>query len=610
MRSERRRLHPIAPGLVAVTIALAGTSSAWAQTPVAPSPSLPDPSLPPAAPAPTPPAPASEPTMEERFRRLEQRYEDMERRRSDEYKALSERYENLQKRIGGDAAGGGEPAAPDATASSGRGAEGTGGRTSNSPSGPNARENGGVGAEGTGGRTFVREAASSEKKKTPAKVQFDEGIEFSSEDDEFKLNFHNLTQAEYRGFPTRDQGQLRDQFFIPRQRWYFTGQATKNVEFYTVINRGYGSLDLLDAFLTLNISQSFVNDAPPSGEEAGTGAQGTGGRTAPDRSKGRTDPRLRFRIGRMKTPYLYEYFSISEGDLIAPERSLYAANLAGNRQVGFMFLGDIFKNRLGYAAGLYNGPRRDFNDTNSDKDLFLYLNTRPFLESETLTALKYLNIGGGVNGGFENNPTQPTSFTTANDQTTPGSNAVATTLSPTFLTFNNDVIEHGRRVQYSGHIAYFFKSLMILGEYGGGNLGYALNGKPNSQTNVPVNGWMLQGTYFLTGEELTRRVNVVRPLHDFGYKNGKFGFGAFEVHARYSQLELGKNLFSAGFADPNLFTNNAQAIDVGWNWYLNYYTKIYFDWQHSIFGNPVTTGSTNRMLSNYDIFWLRFQVFF
>ena len=63
--------------------------------------------------------------------------------------------------------------------------------------------------------------------------------------------FHNLTQADYRGFPTQNQGVLQSQFFIPRERWYFTGDLTKNVGFYTVINRGYGSLDILDAFICL-----------------------------------------------------------------------------------------------------------------------------------------------------------------------------------------------------------------------------------------------------------------------------------------------------------------------------------------------------------------------
>lgn len=555
--------------------------------------------------------------MEERFRKLEQRYEEMDRRHNEEYRALSEKYDGLRNRLGDESNGQGARAnntvssrGTDATgrgtggAASGRGAEGTGGRASNSSTGPNARERSGIDSQGTDGRTYVREAASSSRNKTPARVSFDEGIEFSSEDDEFKLNFHNLTQAEYRSFPTQDQGNLKNQFFIPRQRWYFTGQATKEVEFYTVINRGYGALDLLDAFLTLNLSHSLTYRPA---EEAGTSAQGTGGRTTQDRSRG-SDPKLRFRVGRMKTPYLYEYFSIAEGDLIAPERSLYAANLAGNRQDGAMFLGDIFDDRVGYALGIFNGPRRSFQDFNSDKDVFFHLNTRPFLHAESLPALKYLNLGGDINGGYENNPTQPTVFTTANDETS--SNATASSLSPAFLTFNNNVTEQGKRVQYAGHLAYFYKSFELLGEYGGGTAGYGFNGKPHSISQIPLQGYMIQASYFLTGEQLSRRVNVVRPLRNFGYKDGSFGIGAVEIHGRFSELDLGKQIFAAGFADPNLWSNHASATDIGANWYWNYYTKIYFDWQHAFFGNPVTTGSSNRLMSTTDLYWLRFQVFF
>ena len=39
-----------------------------------------------------------------------------------------------------------------------------------------------------------------------AKVEFAEGLEFSSPDDEFKLTFHNLTQVEYRAFPLSQEG--------------------------------------------------------------------------------------------------------------------------------------------------------------------------------------------------------------------------------------------------------------------------------------------------------------------------------------------------------------------------------------------------------------------
>lgn len=560
--------------------------------------------------------------LEERLRRMEE----MNRKVLERYEELSKKYEDLSKRIDSpsdgekekrrdrDKASTTKPAtirsekeagrtantayqSRSAHESAGIGAQGTGGRTSprersgrlgelapapgaevSTPSpraaqgrdvATNPREAGGVGAQGTDARTSVREA-DAKPEVVRARVNFAEGLEFSSEDDEFRLSFHDLTQAEYRGFPRADQGTLKSQFFIPRQRWYITGRATKNVEFYTVINRGYGPLDLLDAFLTLSASDQ-----------------------------------LRLRVGRMKTPFSYEYFSIAEGDLIAPERSLWAGNLSGNRENGAMFIGNLAKKRIGYAAGIFNGPRRSFQDFNSDKDLYLYLNFRPFLTSTTFKPFKYLNVGGAVNGGFENNPLQPNAFRTANDQT---NNSAAASLSPTFLTFNNNVTELGRRMAWDAHIVWFYNSLMLISEYGGGFQGYSTDGLHS--TKVPFESFMVQGTYFITGERYTRRVNLIRPLRDFGFKKGKFGIGAIEVHSRFSELNIGRDIFAAGLADPNQWTNQAYIVDVGANWYLNYYTKIYLDWQHAVYGNPVTTGVPNRFMRTTNLFWLRFQVFF
>ena len=260
-----------------------------------------------------------------------------------------------------------------------------GGGLGTAPAGVSRRSAEGIGAQGTSGRVYPPETSLRGEEKVPrrlAKVEFAEGLELSSPDDEFKLTFHNMTQAEYRAFPASEEGLLHSQFFIPRQRWYFTGRVTRNVEFYTSINRGYGSLDVLDAFLSYRI-----------------------------------DERLRFRIGRMKTPYLYEYYSIAEGDLVAPERSIYAGNLAGNRQIGAMALGELYEGRLGYAAGIFNGPRNSFQDFNGAKDFIAYVNSRPFLTSETFKALNYLNMGGSFEVGYQNNPTQPPILTTANDET-------------------------------------------------------------------------------------------------------------------------------------------------------------------------------------------------
>ncbi len=464
----------------------------------------------------------------------------------------------------------------------GAGAEGTGGRSypGQQPTVSGARARGEVGAfqperEGEEGQSRAPGAQDLKPKRYPGRIAFGEGLEFTSDDGEFKLQFHNLTQAEFRGFDNHDLGVLNDQFFIPRQRWYFVGDLTKKVGFYTVINRGYGSLDLLDAFITLRLSNS-----------------------------------LRLRVGRMKTPYLYEYFSIAEGDLIAPERSLFATNMALNRQMGFMFLGELFKDQLSYAVGLYNGPRRSFQDTNSAKDIVGNITWRPFLLSERFKALNYLNIGGSWDVGYQNNyPPQPTYFETANDQTA-GTGAVG--LSPTFLHLNNNVEELGQRVQWGAHLVWYYKSLFLMGEYAGARAGYGLV-SGNHSVPIDFNGWHATASWFVTGESVTRRVNMVQPIRDFNFDflkpGGKFSPGAIELFARYSALDIGRNIFTAGFADPNLWTNQVWATDVGLNWYLNFYTRIYLDWQHAGYGNEVNV-APGKFTSTTDIYWLRFQVFF
>ena len=118
-----------------------------------------------------------------------------------------------------------------------------------------------------------------------------------------------------------------------------------------------------------------------------------------------------------------------------------------------------------------------------------------------------------------------------------------------------------------------------------------------------------QAYYFLTGEQIKRRVDVT-PNRNFTIRNGRItGPGAIEVHARFADFNVGHDVFTAGLADPNLWTNQVYAIDTGVNWYLNQYTKIYFDWQHSIFGNRVFNGQS-AFHKAADLFWLRFQLFF
>ena len=82
-----------------------------------------------------------------------------------------------------------------------------------------------------------------------------------------------------------------------------------------------------------------------------------------------------------------------------------------------------------------------------------------------------------------------------------------------------------------------------------------------------------------------------------------------ELQARFDTFALGHQVFTGGLADPNLWTSNLYAIDSGANWYLNKYTKIYFDWSHAVFGDPVLYRPSGLQKTS-DLSWIRFQVYF
>jgi phosphate-selective porin OprO/OprP len=427
-------------------------------------------------------------------------------------------------------------------------------------------------------------------------LSFRSGPSIRTPDDFFTFEFHNLTQADYREFIVTGDA-LHDNFIIPRQRWYFQGQISPYAYYYTVINRGYGSLNLLDSWADFNVAPQYKRQ-------------------------------FQFRIGRMKTPYTYEYIKISASDLLGPERSLFVTNFAPNRQIGAMAHGYLFENLLEYYAGFFNGPRKSFQDFNNSKDMFGLVNYKPFLQSG-IDWLQQLNVTVSINGGNEHNPTQPLSLTTANDQSTPSSLAVAN-VSPTFLIFNSNAFENGLRVQWAGDVAYYYKSFTMLANYSGGFQNYSLQGKGtlpaatvfgpfatgafvgvsnSKRIKVPLAGWSVAVTYFLTGEEITRRVYLLEPRRPFGFYNGRLNPGAFETYFRFSNLQLGDQIFSGGIANAANWANRVSTTDTGITWYWNHYVRMYFDWQHAFYNKPVFM-SDNKFTRHNDLYWFRTQIFF
>ena len=399
---------------------------------------------------------------------------------------------------------------------------------------------------------------------------FGEGFEWRTDDEEFTLQFHNETQLDMRAYAESHPDPV-DQFafYIPRMRMIFNGTLTKPIEYTVSINKGLGSLDLLDAFLNFNY-----------------------------------DERFQVRFGRFRVPFTYDWFALSNQFLPTPERSVYAINQGYNRNVALMLHGELLDESMEYAIAAANGPRNSYFDTNAGKDVMSYVNIRPFMHDESLCALNNLNLGVSGTYGQQDQDALPTSFRTSANATESAGTVEA---APAFLQLRDSVAEHGWREQGEIHAACYFRQLSLMAAWDSGFNDYRLTANA-PKVRVRSRGYHIQMGYFLTGEEVQRRT-FVEPLCPFDLRPGKFGLGAFELQSRFDHFALSDEVFKSGLADANLWTNQVNTIDSGVNWYWKKYLKVYFDWQHSIYAAPVVyrAGRTHK---SSDLFWLRCQIYF
>jgi phosphate-selective porin OprO/OprP len=397
------------------------------------------------------------------------------------------------------------------------------------------------------------------------------GFVISSEDDEFQLQFHNLTQVELRQYNNQNMNPTHSTFGIPRQWLIFNGRLSKPIEYFVATNWGFTNLNLLDTFINIHY-----------------------------------DDRLQLKLGRFKTPYTYEFYAEPVNGLINPERSMFFNNYGPNRDVGAMFWGQVFNKTTDYAVGVFNGVRNGNIDNNNAKDIIAYFNSRP-LEKSGSDLFKYWNVGGSTSYNVYNGTARPEVFRT--NVPYPGDPNV----SPQWLILNPNTQSFGSQKLWSVHSAWFYKSLSLIGEWNSGYETYAKTSSLMKGTHVPTNGWYLQAGYFLTGEQVTSR-GVVQPLHPFNPK-GKDGLGAFELGFRWAEQSLDKSIF--GFASDKKWTNDTNVVDLGLNWYWNSNVKFYIGWQRAMFGQPIQaapgltpSASPSYWMSSSDMLWLRAQLYY
>ena len=272
----------------------------------------------PALPSPIPPPSsggddeASPAKLLERLKNMEKTIQELH----NENKELKDKYERISKELDGSKSGD----------------EGAGPGRSNSyldplPPGvdPEAQERVRT-AEGGGGATrsaTQQGVGNRELGKIRLRTFYDygrDGFEFATEDEELTMKVRLLAQLDAKYFQPSNESPVTDGFYLNRARLYFDGHLTKPIEYQFSFQESYDTFNVLNYFLNFNY-----------------------------------DKRLQFRMGRFKTPYTYEFYKVNVWQLYAPERSIYNVNFALNRQLGAMFWGELFQNRMEYAIGAFDG---------------------------------------------------------------------------------------------------------------------------------------------------------------------------------------------------------------------------------------------------------------
>lgn len=231
--------------------------------------------------------------------------------------------------------------------------------------------------------------------------------------------------------------------------------------------------------------------------------------------------------------------------------SSYTNQLAPNRDIGVEAAGSLADDFVTYRLGVYNGAPNNtwagtVNGGDGDFTLGGRLAVSPFKNADGALAPLSFSVGGTV-GHYAGNTS---AIRTNGQQTAVAAYAI-----------------DGRQVRVSPAVEWYSGPFSAAAEFALDRHELA-TGESVSNT-----GWRLSAGYVLTGENSSRR--GVTPASPFNW--GKGTWGAFEIVARVSGLEVDDKLFDLGVLNPAASASEAISYGVGLNWFLNANVQARFD---------------------------------
>ena len=423
-------------------------------------------------------------------------------------------------------------------------------------------------------RELEHEAAESKAKEAPRLTVGSDGFGFSSADGSFGIELRGLLQVDSRTF-FDDGGVGNDGFLLRRVRPILQGTVWRDFDFLFVPEfGGSGDPQIVDAYLNY-----------------------------------RYQPPLQLQIGKFKSPIGLEQLQ-SDRDNFFNERSL-VTGLVPNRDLGAMLHGEVWDGFFNYAAGIFNGVGDARSSTSSDFDDNKSGQGRVFFHPfKNLDAAALQGLGIGLSGSYQDlEDAGAVGLPSTTGGTLPG---YFTEGQQQFFAYNptNGVVEaDGEHWRLSPQAYYHYGPFGFLAEYAISNQRVSRSDDPAVVSErLDHRGWQIAGSWILTGEDASFKAVV--PRNPFNPRQG--GWGAFELVARYSELDIDDSAFPF-FSNASTSASKAAAWSVGLNWYLNKNVLVKASYSYTDFTGGGAGGSTapgSITSQDEQVFFTRMQLAF
>jgi phosphate-selective porin OprO and OprP len=406
-----------------------------------------------------------------------------------------------------------------------------------------------------------------------------DGFSIKSQDGNYSLKIGGYTQVEAREFADNKKDLDYGSSIIPRRvRLIIQGTVARDFDYFIQPEFGY------------NNTYSSITATAPS-------AYGVALQDAWIDWK--YFPEATIKAGKFKTPFDLEnlqdtrYTSFTELGL--------TGNLSPQRDVGAQLGGSLFDDIVSYAGGFFDGAADHENsyggfatapgDTH-EKGGVGRIFIKPFKDTN-IDVISGLGVGYAASYGKVKGSDIPS-------YVSPGQ-------APVF-SYNSNVTSAGPQIRTEPQAYYYYKSLGILAEKVDSQEELEYKGVGNNYyRDKPTNkAWEVTSSYVLTGENAS--YNGVTPNHDFDLSSGHFG--AFELVARYSELNLDSSIFSENFANLNTSISDEKAWATGINWYLNHNVKWAFGFEQTKFRRGAVNGASTDDRKTENLFTTTLQVGF